>query len=76
MSKITPVHWRKFEKFLKYVGCEYKRTKGDHLIYKRSDLKRPVVIPKDTEIPVFVIRNNLRLLRIDHGEYLEIMRRL
>jgi len=76
MPKISPIHWKKFEKFLRFVGCTYKRTRGDHLIYERSGLKRPVVFPKDTEIPVFVIRNNLRVLGISVEEYAEILKRL
>jgi predicted RNA binding protein YcfA (HicA-like mRNA interferase family) len=76
MPKITPIHWRKLAKFLKYIGCEHKRTKGDHLIYWRGDLKRPVVFPKDVDIPVFIIRNNLRVLGISSSEYLEILKRL
>lgn len=76
MPKISPIHWKKFEKFLRFVGCTYKRTRGDHLIYERSGLKRPVVFPKDTEIPVFVIRNNPRVLGISVEEYAEILKRL
>jgi predicted RNA binding protein YcfA (HicA-like mRNA interferase family) len=76
MPKISPIHWKKFEKFLKFIGCTYKRTRGDHLIYGRSGLKRPIVFPKDTEIPVFVIRNNLRILEMGVEEYAEILKRL
>ncbi len=76
MPKIAPVHWKRFEKFLRFVGCTHKRTKGDHLIYKREGLKRPVVFPKDTELPVSVIRNNLRTLGISPEEYNEILKKL
>jgi len=73
MPRLTPLHWKKFEKFLLFVGCEFKREKGDHRIYWRNDLKRPVVIPRDTQLPVFVIRNNLRILDIGIEEYLKIL---
>ncbi len=76
MSRIIPLSWKKLEKFVFYVGCKFERQKGDHLIYSRSDLRRPVVFPKDKEIPVFVIRNNLRVLSISQEEYLEILRQL
>ncbi len=76
MPKIYPIHWRKFEKFLKFIGCYHKRTKGDHLIYWRDGLKRPVVFPKDNQIPVFVIRNNLRTLGMGVDDYKEILKRL
>jgi predicted RNA binding protein YcfA (HicA-like mRNA interferase family) len=76
MAHLTPIHWKKFEKFLVYIGCHFEREKGDHRIYWREDLKRPVVIPRDTQLPVFIIRNNLRILNITPDEYLEILKRI
>lgn len=76
MARLTPIHWRKFEKFLLFVGCRLERKKGDHRIYWREGLKRPVVIPKDKALPVFVIRNNLRILGISPEEYIEILKRV
>ncbi|MFH0792140.1 MAG: type II toxin-antitoxin system HicA family toxin [bacterium] len=70
-----PISWRKFEKFLLFIGCRLEREKGDHRIYWREGLKRPVIIPRDSELPIFVIRNNLRVLSISPEEYLEILRR-
>lgn len=76
MSRLIPVHWKKFEKFLLFIGCSFKREEGDHRIYWRPDLKRPVVIPRDNELPVFIIRNNLRILNISLEEYLDILKNL
>lgn len=76
MAKLTPIHWKRFEKFLFFVGCELKRTKGDHRIYWRVGLKRPIVVPTDTQLPVFIIRNNLRELGISPQEYLELLKRI
>lgn len=55
MPRITPLHWKKFEKFLLFIGCNYTRAKGDHRIYWRQDLKRPVVIPRDKQLPVLLL---------------------
>ena len=76
MPRITPVHWKKFEKFVLFVGCRFERQRGDHRIYSRVGLNRPVVIPEDSELPVFIIRNNLRTLDISPKEYLEILKQL
>ena len=73
MPPLSPVKRKKFEKFLNFVGCNLKRTKGDHLIYDRPGLKRPVVITADKEVPVFIVRNNLRTLGISVEEYLDIL---
>ncbi|OHB20165.1 MAG: hypothetical protein A2666_04220 [Parcubacteria group bacterium RIFCSPHIGHO2_01_FULL_47_10b] len=76
MPRITPISWKKFESFILFVGCEFKREQGDHRIYWRPDLNRPVVIPRYPQLPVFIIRNNLRVLGISSKEYIEILKQL
>lgn len=76
MPSLNPIKKKKFEKFLVFVGCYLKRQKGDHLIYDRTDLKRPVVITCDKEVPVFIIRNNLRTLGISIEEFLKIIKQV
>ncbi len=76
MTRLTPVSYQKFEKFLFYVGCGLVRQKGDHRIYKRDGLSRPLVVPAIKDIPIFVIRNNLRILGIDVNTYLGILNQL
>jgi len=76
MPKITPLKRDKFEAFLIMIGCTLKRTKGDHLIYTRQGLKRPVVITADREVPIFIIRSNLRTLGMSSEEYLNIVKQL
>jgi predicted RNA binding protein YcfA (HicA-like mRNA interferase family) len=75
MSGLRPIHWKRFEKFLLAVGCEFKREKGDHRIYTKRGLARPVVIPRDTQLPVFILRNNLRVLGVDVEDYLKILKK-
>lgn len=76
MPRFAPLKRKKFEKFLLFVGCHFKRQRGDHLIYDRKGLKRPVVFTVDREVPVFIIRNNLRTLGISVEEYLKIIKHL
>jgi predicted RNA binding protein YcfA (HicA-like mRNA interferase family) len=76
MSKLSPIHWKRFVKFVESVGCTHERTKGDHMIFWRDDLKRPVIFPKDGQIAVFVVRNNLRTLEITVEEYKEKIKNL
>lgn len=76
MPSLKPIHWKKFEKFLVRVGCRFEREKGDHRIYWKKGLSRPIVIPRDSELPIFIIRNNLRILNIKLDEYLVILERI
>ena len=73
MPHITPIRWQKFEKFLLYTGCEFVRERGDHRIYWRSDLSRPIVLPRYNPLPVFIIRNNLKTLKLHPETYLQIL---
>ena len=76
MTKITPIHYKKLVKIFESEGFELIRVKGDHLIYIKAGISRPIVIPKYREIPVFVIKNNLRAAGINRGKYLKILKRI
>ncbi len=73
MDEIQSIHWNIYEKFLLNNGFEFKREKGDHRIYWKDGLKRPVVIPRDSQLPAFIILNNLRILGISREKFLEII---
>lgn len=76
MTRLHTIHYRKFEKFLKHVGCVCKGVQGDHIKYARSDLPRSIIFPKEHDIPVFIIQNNLRVLGISREIYLNIIEKL
>ncbi|OGN29943.1 MAG: hypothetical protein A3A33_01305 [Candidatus Yanofskybacteria bacterium RIFCSPLOWO2_01_FULL_49_25] len=76
MPRLTPIHWQKFEKFLLSIGCQYKRQHGSHRIYTKTGLLRPLVVPCYGNLPIFVIRNNLRLLNMAVDEYVELLRKV
>ncbi len=71
--QIKPTHYEVQVKIFEKAGCVYSRTKGDHLIYHYSGAIRPVVIPKYKEVPVFVIRNNMRTIGMARDEYFALL---
>jgi len=76
MAGLTPIHWKIFEKFLLFLGCSFRRETASHRVWMRQGLKRPIIVPKYPAIPVFVIRNNLRLLGVIPTEYLKILKKI
>jgi hypothetical protein len=76
MPKKQSITNKQFQKFLVYIGCSLKRSHGDHFVYIRSGLNRPIVIPKDTPLPQFIIRNNLKILNITWEEFFNIVKDL
>lgn len=71
---IKPITWKKFEKLLMQVDCVFVRQKGGHRIYNKTDLLRPTIVPAHSgDLPVFIIKNNLKTLGISEQEYLDCM---
>ena len=71
--RITPISWKRFDRFLLNIGCKLVRQEGDHRIYTKSGLSRPIVIPMEKDLPVFIIKNNLDILGISREEYLKLL---
>ena len=51
------------------AGFTCVRIEGDHYVYTKEGVARPIVIPDWREIPVFIIKNNLRSANISREEY-------
>lgn len=76
MLKISPIHYKKLAKLFELEGFIYRGCEGDHLIYTKAGISRPIVIPKYSEIPVFVIKNNLRVAGINRQKYFELLKKI
>ena len=74
MPKLSPVSYKQLVKVFEAAGFHYVREEGDHMIFTKSGVMRPVVIPKYPSVPVFVIRNNLRTAGISRERYFELLR--
>jgi predicted RNA binding protein YcfA (HicA-like mRNA interferase family) len=57
MPKIKPIHWRE----------------GSHRSYTKPGLSRPIVIPTYDEVPVSIVRNNLKTAGITREEYFVLL---
>ena len=76
MPKITPVSYKRLVKVFELEGFIFSRQKGDHLIYTKTGILRPLVIPMYDEIPVFVIKNLLRTAKMSRERYFELLSRV
>ncbi|HEX3355950.1 MAG TPA: type II toxin-antitoxin system HicA family toxin [Tepidisphaeraceae bacterium] len=73
MPRITPVSWQRLEKIFLASGFVFARQVGSHRSYVKAGVSRPVVIPTYDEVPVFIIRNNLRTAGISRDEYFRLL---
>lgn len=76
MSKISPISYKKLSKVFELEGFRLLRQKGDHLIYVKEGMSRPLVIPKHENIPLFIIKDNLKIARISRERYLELLEQI
>jgi predicted RNA binding protein YcfA (HicA-like mRNA interferase family) len=76
MARLTPVHWRILEKVFIAAGFRFARQEGSHRSYVKSGVSRPLVVPTYDEVPVAIIRNNLKTAGISREEYLSILESL
>jgi predicted RNA binding protein YcfA (HicA-like mRNA interferase family) len=74
MSKLSPTDWQTQVRVFEKYGCVFVRQHGSHLIYDHPQARRPVVIPKYDEVPVTVIRANMRTVSMTRKEYFRLLR--
>lgn len=73
MPRFTPEHWRTVEAVFVAAGFRFDRQEGSHRAYVREGVARPVVIPIYREVPVFIIRNNLKTAGLSRDEYFRLL---
>jgi predicted RNA binding protein YcfA (HicA-like mRNA interferase family) len=73
MPKITPIPARQLRRVFEKAGFKCVRTKGDHFAYSKEGVIRPIIIPDWPEVPVFIIKNNLRSAGISRDEYFNLL---
>ena len=73
MPAIKPVSYQVLVKVFEREGFTFDRQKGDHLIYTKPDIKRPVVIPMYSPVPVFIIKNLLRTAGMTRERHFDLL---
>ena len=73
MPRLTPIPAKKLRKVMEKAGFVCVRTEGDHFVYVKPGIPRPVVIPDWDEIPVFIIKNNLRTAGLSREDYFDLL---
>ena len=55
------------------AGFHFARQEGSHRSYLKEGVARPVVIPIYKQVPVSIIRNNLKTASIPRDEYFRLL---
>lgn len=75
MPKIVPVSWRRLAKVFELDGWKLSRIRGDHLVLTKPGYPRPVIIPRDNQVEIFIIQNNLKTAKISRERYFELLKK-
>ena len=73
MPQIAPVPYQTLVRIFESDGFACVRQRGDHLIYTKVGVKRPLVIPTYRSVPVFIIKNLLRTSGMSRERYFQLL---
>jgi predicted RNA binding protein YcfA (HicA-like mRNA interferase family) len=73
MPRITPVHWKDLERVFLACGFRFARQEGSHRSYVKEGIRRPIVIPTYVDVPISIIRSNLKTAGISREEYFRLL---
>ena len=57
-------------------GFTLAREGGDHMIFTKPGILRPLVVPRYNALPIFFIKNVLRTAQISRDKYLDLLNRI
>jgi predicted RNA binding protein YcfA (HicA-like mRNA interferase family) len=71
-----PIHYRKLVRVLELERFCFVRERGDHMIFTKTGIQRPIAVPRYDALPVFISKNVLRTAQTSRERYLELSNRL
>ena len=71
MFTLRAVKWQELVKLCEGEGCQLDRQSGDHYIMTKPGLKRPIVIPKKSNLKEDIVLNIGKTLGLDRRELLK-----
>lgn len=74
-KKLSPVSYKQPIRIFEAEGFRLVRERGDHMVFTKTGVIRPVVIPKYDTVPVFIIKNSLRSAGMSRERYFELLRK-
>ena len=76
MGELQLITNSEFRKFLEHIGCEYKRQRGDHIVYTKKGINRPIIFRVKGDIPILHLKTNLKTLGLTAKQFLEILNKI
>ena len=74
MPRLRPIHWKVLECIFQKDGFVFDRQQGDHKLYVKAGVIRPIIIPTYKEIDLDIIKSNMRTAGMDRRRYFELLK--
>jgi len=74
MPRLTPLSWKILDCIYTKAGFKMVRQKGDHRIYTKKDVIRPLVLPTYPEVDVMIIQSNMRSAGMTRKLHFELLK--
>lgn len=75
-QKLAPIDWRTLVKVFEAEGFTRSRQHGSHIAMVKPGIARPIIIQQGMDVPVFIIKNNLKTAGMSRERYFAILRTL
>jgi predicted RNA binding protein YcfA (HicA-like mRNA interferase family) len=72
-KKLSPVSYKELVRVFEADGFRLARERGEHMVFTKPGVIRPVIIPRYDPVPVFIIKNNLRSTGMSRERYFELL---
>ena len=76
MARLTTQPWHVLQKIFELDGFVEERVAGSHVALTKPGVLRPVIIPKDAEVGLDIIRSNMRTAGMSRARYLALLARV
>lgn len=76
MAKLTLTNYKKLVRIFELDGAKIVGQTGSHITLKKPGAKRRLVIPTYKQIPVFIIKNNMKTAGMSRERYFELMKKV
>jgi predicted RNA binding protein YcfA (HicA-like mRNA interferase family) len=73
MPALRPVHFERLTRVFERDGFRFDRQEGDHRVYVKAGVRRPIMIPMYRAVPVFIVKNLLRTSGMSRERYFELL---
>jgi predicted RNA binding protein YcfA (HicA-like mRNA interferase family) len=73
MPRLTSLHWKKLDCIFTKDGFELHRQEGDHRVYTKPGIARPLIIPTYKNVGVDIIKGLMRTAGLSRERFFELM---